>query len=112
MEDYKDYFEKIKLFKMEQDKQKQRGLNNYNILTSVLNKSDEVRLHSRMIFSFLNPNGTHYQGTLFLEKFLDIINVDGFNINTRNCSVYKEYQNIDLYITDMSTLFHIKNTSF
>jgi len=65
LEEYKDFFEKIKIFKNEQNKQKQRGLNNYNILTSVLNKSDEVRLHSRMIFSLLNPNGTHYQSSYF-----------------------------------------------
>jgi len=65
MKNYKNYFEKIKQFKIEQDKQKKRGLNNYNILSSVLNISDEVRLHSRMIFSLLNPNGTHYQSSLF-----------------------------------------------
>lgn len=109
VENYKDYFEKIKLFKIEQDKQKQRGLNNYNILTSVLSKSDEVRLHSRMIFSFLNPNGTHYQSNLFLDKFLDIININNFTINTKNCSVYKEYQNIDLYITDGDKHIIIEN---
>jgi len=100
MEIYKDFFEKIRKFKNEQDKQKQRGLNNYNILTTVLNKSDEVRLHSRMIFSLLDTNGTHYQSNLFLDKFLKIININNFKFNTQNCSIYKEYQNIDLYITD------------
>lgn len=97
---YQDFFEKIKKFKEEQNQQKQRGLNNYNILTSVLNKSDEVRLHTRMIYSFLNPHGTHYQSTLFLDKFLEILDIDDFTINAVDCRVYKEYQNIDLYITD------------
>jgi len=106
---YKNYFEKIKKFKNEQDKQKQRGLNNYNILTSVLSKSDEVRLHSRMIFSLLDINGTHYQSSLFLDKFLNILNIKNFKLNTQNCSIYKEYQNIDLYITDGDKHIIIEN---
>lgn len=109
MEIYKDCFEKIKEFKNEQNKQRQRGLNNYNILTSVFNKSDEVRLHSRMIFSLLDTNGAHYQSNLFLDKFLNIININNFKFNTQNCSIYKEYQNIDLYITDGDKHIIIEN---
>ena len=93
-------FEQIKKFKIEQNKQRQRGLNNYNILTSVLKTSDEVRLHSRMIFSFLNPNGEHYQSNLFLDIFLKTLKIKNFNIDIEQCLVYKEYRNIDLYITD------------
>jgi len=106
---YKEFFEKIEIFKNEQNKQKQRGLNNYNILTSVLSKSDEVRLHSRMIFSLLNPNGTHYQSSLFLEKFLNTLHINNFKLNLQNCSIYKEYQNIDLYITDGDKHIIIEN---
>jgi len=97
---YKELFEQVKGFKEEQEKQKQRGLNNYNILTTVLKEHDEVRLHSRMIASFLDPSGEHYQSTLFLDKFLEILNVSNFKIDSKNCSVYREYKNIDLYITD------------
>lgn len=106
---YENHFEKIRQFKIKQSQQKQRGLNDYNILTSVLSKRDEVRLHSRMIFSLLNPYGTHYQSHLFLDKFLEILNVDDFSINSKNCSVYKEYKNIDLYITDGSKYIIIEN---
>ena len=109
MEIYKDYFEQIRKFQNEQDKQKQRGLNNYNILTSVLSKSDEVRLHSRMIFSLLDTNGKHYQSNLFLDKFLNVLNIDNFKFNTQNCSIYKEYQNIDLYLTDGDKHIIIEN---
>ena len=100
MKNYKNLFEQIKQFKKEQEKQKQRGLNNYNILTTVLKEHDEVRLHSRMIASFLDPSGEHYQSTLFLDKFLEILNVSNFKIDSKNCSVYREYKNIDIYITD------------
>jgi len=102
-------FEKLKKFQLEQEKQKQRGLNSYNILTSVLKKNDEVRLHSRMMLSFLNPNGTHYQSNLFLDKFLEVLNIDGFTIDTKHCSVYTEYKNIDLYITDGTKHIIIEN---
>jgi len=107
--DYEKFFEDFKKFKEKQNKQKMRGLNNYNILTSVLDKSDEVRLHSRMIFSLLNPIGKHYQGTLFLEKFISGLKVEQFNINIDNCSIRKEYKNIDLYITDGNKHIIVEN---
>ena len=109
VEQYEQFFQLIQKFQEEQQKQKQRGLNNYNILTSVLRKSDEVKLHSRMIFSFLDTNGYHYQSSLFLEKFLNVLNLNNFKIDTQNCSVYKEYQSIDLYITDGNKHLIIEN---
>ncbi len=107
--DYEKFFKKIKEFKEIQNRQRLRGLNNYNILTSVLNQSDEVRLHSRMIYSFLNPQGEHYQGTLFLDKFLEVLRVKNFKLNRENSLVYREYQNIDLYITDGDKHIIIEN---
>ena len=106
---YKDLFEQVKKFKEEQEKQKHRGLNNYNILTTVLKEHDEVRLHSRMIASLLDPLGEHYQSTLFLDKFLEVLNTPNFSINTNNCSIYREYKNIDIYITDGNKHIIIEN---
>ena len=97
---YKTFFDSVTTFKEKQNKQKQRGFNNYNILTSVLKSTDEVRLHSGMIYSFLNPDGDHYQGTLFLDLFLESLSIDTFKININSCTVHKEYNNIDIYITD------------
>jgi len=109
MEDYKNIFEQIKKFKKEQNRQKQRGLNNYNILTTVLKEHDEVRLHSRMIASLLDPSGEHYQSNLFLDKFLKVLNVPEFQIDSEKCSVYREYENIDLYITDSNKHIIMEN---
>ena len=106
---YKSFFDEIAQFQKKQAQQKQRGLNNYNILTSVLDKSDEVRLHSRMLYSLLDPNGQHYQDNLFLDEFLKILSVEKFNINSKNCSIYKEHQSIDLYITDGNNHIIIEN---
>ncbi len=84
----------MKQFKEKTIKQKLRGLNDYNLLTTVLLEDDEVRLHSRMLHSFLDPNGLHYQGSLFLEKFLKILGLDkGFKIE--NADVKREHLFID-----------------
>jgi len=95
---YKDFFENVRKFKQEQSKQKQRGLNDFNILTTVLKYHDEVRVHSRMIGAFLDINGKHYQDSLFLEKFLAEIKITNYDF--KNSKLYLEYENIDLYLTD------------
>jgi hypothetical protein len=98
--DYRIYLDEFKKFKLIQKKQKQRGLNDFNPLTVVLKYSDEVRLHSRMIGSLLNPKGKHYQETLFLEKFLKTLNLDQWGLDLMTTTVKVEYKDIDLYITD------------
>jgi hypothetical protein len=105
---FKELFEQIKQFKDIQEKQKQRGLNNYNIFTTISKNSNENN-HSKMIASFLNPSGEHYQSTLFLDKFLEVLNINEFNIKTDSCSVCREYKNIDIYITDGNKHIIIEN---
>ncbi len=99
-EKYIKFFEDVNKFKEKQQKQKQRGLNDYNLLTTVLNEHDEVRLHSRVIGSLLDINGLHYQKELFLEKFIEILKITEFEFNIEKSNLFLEYQNIDLYLTD------------
>jgi len=98
--EYKNFFEEFKKFRELQNKQKARGLNDFNLLTTVLKYDDEVRLHSRMIGNLIDPHSKHYQGTLFLEKFLKEIDLLDWGLNLANAKVYIEYHNIDLYVTD------------
>lgn len=108
--DYSSFFEKVKKFKEKQNKQKQRGLNDYNLLTTVLSVDDEVRLHSRMLHSLLRPDGLHYQGSLFLELFLDIIDFRDKSFEIEEARVEREYMGvIDLYITDEKKHIIIEN---
>ncbi len=107
--DYQNFFNNFQQFKAIQKKQKQRGLNDFNLLTTVLKYSDEVRLHSRMIGNLLNPNAKHYQDTLFLEKFLNIIGLDKWGLDLSSTSVSIEYKDIDLYITDGDKHIIIEN---
>ncbi len=89
--------------------QMQRGLNDFNVFTCLLNEYDEVRLHSRFIHSLLDINGAHGQGDFFLSLFLQKCSLDNVGMNTNNCRVYKEYNHIDLYITDGSRHIIIEN---
>jgi len=110
--DYKNFFDKLKDFKAIQDKQKQRGLNDFNLLTIVRKYHDEVYLHSAMIGALLDSKGLHYQDTLFLEKFLDMLDLKNFELDFNNTIVEVEYKDIDLYITDGSKHIIIENKIF
>jgi len=101
---YKKFFDDIKELI---EKRKKRGFNNYNLITTMLNPNDEVRVHSRIIYSLLDIEGEHYQNTLFLEFFLDVIGIKEYNI--KNSKIYREYKNIDLYLTDGEKHIIIEN---
>ena len=49
---------------------KKRGNNDYNPLLVIRYAKDEAKLHTRILHSFLDTNGTHYQDDLFLRLFL------------------------------------------
>ena len=98
--EYKDFFEKVNGFLKQAEKHKRRGNNDFNPYLQMLSKNDEVRLHSRLICGFLNPLGKHYQGDVFLEEFLQCVGLKEWFGDTRNARVYKEYKNIDVYITN------------
>lgn len=107
-EQYKNFFKEMKDFKEKIYKQKQRGLNDYNLLTTVLSEDDEVRLHSRVLYSLLDPHGNHYQGSLFLELFLKEIGLSNI-LNLEATIVELEHKNIDLYITDGTKHIIVEN---
>ncbi len=108
---YKNFFDYIKEIKEKQQKQKQRGLNNYNLLTTVLESHDEVRLHSRMISSLLDVDGNHFQGELFLEKFFEVLDLKKSlnKYDLKNSKIFREYKNIDLYLSDGKNHIIIEN---
>lgn len=106
---YKQMATIYKNFKETQARQKQRGLNDFNLFTTLLNKTDEVRLHSRFLASLLNPKGFHYQDSLFLEIFLALYKPIDFSFEVSKASVYREYENIDLYLSDGNNHIIIEN---
>lgn len=106
---YKKMATIYKNFKETQTRQKQRGLNDFNLFTTLLNKTDEVRLHSRFLASLLNPKGFHYQDSLFLEIFLALYKPVDFSFDVSNASVYREHEHIDLYLSDGNNHIIIEN---
>lgn len=99
---------------LEKDKQERdikcMNGNSFNLFQS-LNLSTNELIHSKMISEFLNPNGSHCKGSLFLKKFLSIYDF-GFSIDTSSASVITEFDigplskncssggKIDILITD------------
>ncbi|MBR2163369.1 MAG: PD-(D/E)XK nuclease family protein [Campylobacter sp.] len=71
-------------------------------------EAKEVK-HSKFIASLLDPKGLHYQGDLFLNKFIEVCGIDDFGLDTLNSQVYREYKNIDIYITDGNKHIIIEN---
>jgi len=64
---------------IEQNNQKSRGLNNYNIMTAIRKANAEVGMHSNFIISLLDVDGEHYQGNLFVKLFIKhVLLIDDF----------------------------------
>jgi len=70
-EEYIKLFSFIEKLLDRQQKQKFRGLNNYNIVNVVRKATHEVGMHSNVIYSLINPNGDHFQDDLFLNIFVE-----------------------------------------
>lgn len=58
----------------------------FNIFNVIGLSSEEVRLHSAFIAELLNPRGSHGAGQLFLQAFLEKIDVSNDFINYKCCS--------------------------
>jgi len=112
--DYKDFFENFKKFKEIQNKQKQRGLNDFNIFSTLRKKNAEVGLHSNFIYSLLNPNSKHCQNELFLELFIkDVLNIQNFGniISVKREDATDEQRRIDFTIESDNYLIGIEMKS-
>ena len=96
---YKEYESKVK-------ERRARGIHDYNVFDVLETK--EVK-HSKFIASFLDPKGLHYQGDLFLREFVNACGISDFGLDTSNAQVYREYENIDIYITDGNKHIIIEN---
>lgn len=98
--DWLSFFQEYQLFTKKRDAQKVEGINDYSLLASVLDVNDEVRLHSRFLYSILNPYGNHYQGNLFLKLFLNEIGFENNWLDYNNIFLTKERSGMDIHITD------------
>jgi len=87
-----------------------QGVHDYSLINSLLKANDEVRLHSRFIFSMINPDGLHYCGNKFLKVLLGLLPAELKNfIDLENAKVSRERGNIDLLIHDDNNFLIIEN---
>lgn len=109
-EQYQEFFDEFeKVYKEYENKVKERrarGIHDYNVFDVLETK--EVK-HSKFIASLLDPKGLHYQGDLFLREFVNACGISDFGLDTSNAQVYREYENIDIYITDGNKHIIIEN---
>ena len=109
-EEYQKFFDEFeKVYKEYENKVKERrarGIHDYNVFDVLETK--EVK-HSKFIASLLDPKGLHYQGDLFLREFINACGISDFGLDTSNVQVFREYENIDIYITDGNKHIIIEN---
>lgn len=92
--------ERFREFTIDIEARKKRGQNDFNPLLCVQKIDDEENMHSGFLYALLNPYGEHYQDDLFLKLFVKSIGLQEWFGSTSGARVYKEYRNIDIYITN------------
>ncbi|MCD8213962.1 MAG: PD-(D/E)XK nuclease family protein [Campylobacter sp.] len=106
---FKEFSEKLKEYEAKERERRKRGLHDYNIFTTFLGASDEVRLHSKFLHSLLDPDSGHCQDELFLSKFIEVVGIEDFGLDCKSAKVDREHNNIDIFITDESKHIIIEN---
>lgn len=107
-ESYERFFSEVGAYLLK-EKERKKIDNDYNPLLVIRSQSDEVKLHSRIIHSLLDTRGKHYQGSLFLEPFLKMLDFKDFALDLHRAFVMREYKHIDLYISDNDKHIIIEN---
>lgn len=79
--------------------QRDAGTNDYSLLAALLRVNDEVRLHSRFLYSMLDPEGKHNKGSRFAQHFIAVLGFPDW-LDWPRLTVQREASNIDLYLTD------------
>ncbi len=106
--DYSEFFNKVEAFKEKQNAQKQRGLNDYNMVNVVRSETAEVGMHSNVIYSLIDPYGSHYQGNLFLQHFIsDVLAINDFGTSITVEAEESTYENRRIDFTIKSDTYYI-----
>jgi len=106
MDKLKTLFSQLQLFELKYHKIEEASINSFNIFSILRKSNEEVNLHSRFIYELLNPNGTHKQGSKFLELFLKEIEIE---LPSLDVAIFKEKFNIDILIESKPKAIIIEN---
>lgn len=95
--------EKVKNFRSREAERKKYTGEDFNIFEILGIGHLEAATHSKFLGNLLNPQGSHSQGTLFLELFLGELGITTLNINNAKIELEKsigKQGRLDIYITD------------
>ena len=95
--------EKVRNFRSREAEMKKYTGEDFNIFEILGIGHLEAATHSKFLGNLLNSKGSHSQGTLFLELFLDELGITTLNINNAKIELEKsvgEQGWLDIYITD------------
>ena len=95
--------EKVRNFLTREAERKKYTGEDFNIFEILGIGHLEAATHSKFLGNLLNPQGSHSQGTLFLELFLDELGITTLNINNAKIELEKsegDQGRLDIYITD------------
>ena len=103
------FLQRFREFNADIEARKKRGQNDFNPLLCVQKIDNEENMHSGFLYALLNPYGEHYQDDLFLKLFVKSIGLQEWFGSTSGAEVYKEYKNIDIYITNGTKHIIVEN---
>lgn len=107
------FLKEVYLINLKYEKLNEVTESGFNIFSILRNESEEVALHSRFIGELLNPNGSHGQGRLFQQLFLQQLQGENtffkgqFSIDIE-CHMGK-YGRIDLLLLGEKDVIVIEN---
>jgi len=97
--------EKIGILNLKYEKLKKE--HHFNIFSILRSKRDEVNVHSNFIHELLNPLGSHGKEKEFLNKFLEVLEIKGFDCT--EVQLHKEQDKIDILIHNRTQAIIIEN---
>jgi len=106
MNDLEVLLENIEEIKQKHEVLNQREAKGFNVFSLLLKAGDEDNLHTKFLYDLLNPQGSHHQGTLFLELFLAELKLE---ISSSSLVGFREKYHIDILLKSSTNAILIEN---
>ena len=99
-------FQEIAQIQHKYDELNRHEAHAFNIFTLLLKSGDEVNLHTKFIYELLNPKGSHHQGRLFLDLFINELLL---NIPLDRVEAFREKHHIDILLKSSNNAIILEN---
>ncbi len=106
MSELKVFFQKIESIEEKYNELNRKNAHEFNLFTLMLKSGDEVHLHSKFIAELLNPKGTHHQGRVFVDLFLEEVKLE---IPPCRVNIFREKYNIDILLESSEYAIILEN---